>query len=324
MIFEIYNGRNAFYQWDSNQQLILNGLGLNTEIHFRSINESAALVVKPYVKNNKILVDVPNILLQSSENIVVWAYDDRHTKAQAVFTVIPRQRPADYAYTETEIWTYEKLEGLILEELERRVNEYFTENAVAWEFLQEKLFGDELITGTATIDAEGTLLWDGNKDAMPVVINTNPRVPWSYVSDNVPTMEDINKGYFLAIMGYNGTEVEVKLGNNPIESDNYISFSDMDGQYIYIIKQPCKIGSGEFKRAGVYFYSTMNSEYGYVCRFGINGYTFTPATERAAINDNFISNDIQRVGEPLYLYDTNGVKYEIIANTNGTIALKVT
>ena len=114
MNFKIFDGRSSFYQWDLNQKLIVDGITLNDEIHFKNIDGTGASVVKPYSSEGNILVDVPNVLLQKANSITVWVYvNNDHTKEQAVFNVIPRQKPADYIYTPTEVSVWKVLEEAV-------------------------------------------------------------------------------------------------------------------------------------------------------------------------------------------------------------------
>lgn len=119
MHFEIFNGRSSFYQWDLNQKIIIEGLGQNKQVHFKSEGERNALVLEAYTENGKTVVNVPNKLLQKAGKIVVWVYvyeSERYTEEQAVFAVKPRQKPSNYLYTETEVLDYqnhnERLEAL--------------------------------------------------------------------------------------------------------------------------------------------------------------------------------------------------------------------
>lgn len=132
MNFKIFDGRGSFYQWDLNQKLIIEGASLNDKIHFKNIDGVNALVVEPYSSGENILVDVPNVLLQKANSITVWVYvNNDHTKEQAVFNVIPRQKPADYIYTPTEVSVWKVLE----EAVENIPNEYAKKNHVHSQYL---------------------------------------------------------------------------------------------------------------------------------------------------------------------------------------------
>ena len=112
-MFKIHGGRSAFYQWDVNQKLIV---GLDcAEVHFTN-NGTNALALLPYEQDGETMVNVPNKLLQEVNPIKVYAYVDdngsAYTKVQKIFKVIPRAKPDDYAYTETEVLTF----GTLLEQ----------------------------------------------------------------------------------------------------------------------------------------------------------------------------------------------------------------
>lgn len=107
----IYDGRKAFFQWDSGQKLLVSHEGV-CDVHYKHPGEDTALVVKTYDLDGKTVADVPNILLQEAGTITAYVYicvGDACTIHKAIFTVIPRQRPADYVYTETEVKRYDTL-----------------------------------------------------------------------------------------------------------------------------------------------------------------------------------------------------------------------
>lgn len=113
----IYDGRSHFWQWDSGQRLTVASASA-CEVHFRNPDGDAALTVGTYVHNGKTVADVPNILLQDNHSIVAWVYiciGDECTVKEHSFEVWPRQKPADYVYTETEVKTYKALEKRLAE-----------------------------------------------------------------------------------------------------------------------------------------------------------------------------------------------------------------
>lgn len=116
-MFEILNGRDHFYQWDTNQQLKVNDAYI-TEVHFCNSSTSAALICEVYEEDGLRLVNVPNIILQDFWKIKVYGYLENYTKVEDCFEVIERTKPSDYVYTEVEIKNYEALEKRI-EELEK-------------------------------------------------------------------------------------------------------------------------------------------------------------------------------------------------------------
>lgn len=112
-MFKIYDDRKAFYQWDINQVLIVEDSTIE-EVHFCNRTSDCALICEVYEKDNLRLVNVPNILLQSSFDIRVYAYcGSCYTKTEQRFKVNPRSKPADYVYTETEVKKWEELDKKI-------------------------------------------------------------------------------------------------------------------------------------------------------------------------------------------------------------------
>lgn len=108
-MFSIYDGRDGFCQWDLNQKLVVSA---PCEVHFCNGTSDCSLVCETYEQDGKLLVNVPNILLQTAKNIRVYAYvkdnEEQYTKASKVFSVRARTKPDDYVYTETEIYSVEK------------------------------------------------------------------------------------------------------------------------------------------------------------------------------------------------------------------------
>ena len=102
MIFKIADGRDFLYQWDLNRQVIVDDPTI-TEVHFCNGLEDYSLVVK--VVDGK--ANIPNVLLQNSFDIKVFAYDGESTRYDAVFEVKAKARPSDYVYTEEQKYTIE-------------------------------------------------------------------------------------------------------------------------------------------------------------------------------------------------------------------------
>lgn len=111
-MFKIYDGRAFFYQWDLNRKLIVEDSSIK-EVHFCNRSEDCSLVCEVYTINGTNLVNVPNILLQKCFAINVYAYDGESTKHSALYRVLPKSKPADYVYTETEVKTWEELSNKI-------------------------------------------------------------------------------------------------------------------------------------------------------------------------------------------------------------------
>lgn len=111
-MFRIYDGRNEFYQWDTNQKLIVEDSSI-VEVHFANCFCANAHVVETFTEGELTLANVPNILLQEDLDINVYAYDGKKTKHAERFEVNKRTKPADYVYTETEEKTFDNLQAQI-------------------------------------------------------------------------------------------------------------------------------------------------------------------------------------------------------------------
>lgn len=131
-MFKIYDGRNAFYQWDLDRKLILEDADIK-EVHFCNCVSANALVCETYTEDGLTVVNVPNIMLQDNWRLHVFAYDGKYTKHSKEYDIIPRSKPADYIYTETEIKSYRDLEERInelKEDIPGAVEDYLKENPV--------------------------------------------------------------------------------------------------------------------------------------------------------------------------------------------------
>lgn len=108
-MIRIEGNRTALYQWDSNQRIILNDIFAGTQVHFTDEHsaESECLVVMSYQENGQIFANVPNILLQNSGTINVYIYVEKEDKAYTEYfseiLVLPRKKPQNYVYTETDV-----------------------------------------------------------------------------------------------------------------------------------------------------------------------------------------------------------------------------
>ena len=109
-----------FYQWDSKQKIIITGLDVTnvTEVHFCNIDSDEAIVVAASIVDNTICANIPDILLQQAKPLIVYTFqgpdnESLKTISATRITVIPRAKPADYAYSETEVLNYRVLDARI-------------------------------------------------------------------------------------------------------------------------------------------------------------------------------------------------------------------
>ena len=144
MIFKIADGREYFYQWDLDRQLIVSDSTIK-EVHFCNRTDVCSLVVE--VVDG--VANVPNKLLQSGFNVRVFGYDGKATMHEATFEVKARTQPTDYVYTETEIKRYsdlekriDEMEALTGEAIEDAVNSYLEENPITMDGYASKEYVD--------------------------------------------------------------------------------------------------------------------------------------------------------------------------------------
>lgn len=99
-----------FWQWDLDRQLIVDDAACG-EVHFCNGTTESAPVCEVYEKDGLRLVDVPNVLLQSANTLTAYmCAGECQTKHQQSFRVLPRTKPADYVYTETEVKSWAALD----------------------------------------------------------------------------------------------------------------------------------------------------------------------------------------------------------------------
>lgn len=113
MKWKIYGNKKYFYQWDINQKIILYDIPEHCTVDFAHHQDKDALVCSTYTDGDNILVNVPNILLQSNDTIYMYITETDEDMRQTIKTysigVIPREKPSDYIYKETEIVSVEKI-----------------------------------------------------------------------------------------------------------------------------------------------------------------------------------------------------------------------
>lgn len=119
----VKNERNksTFFQWDINQKIHIPDVNVDcvTQVHFSSDSDCAddAFVVVPFVINNIMYANVPNIILQYPGKINVYIYCESggglYSEFAGALTVLPRKKPSDYVYSETEVSSLKSMEERI-------------------------------------------------------------------------------------------------------------------------------------------------------------------------------------------------------------------
>ena len=122
----LLDGRSYAYQWDSNIYVILPKAKMGEEIHFAHRKDKKALVVNAIEIDSIIVAEVPNLLLQRAGFIQVYHFisdkKGNRTINRDELKVLEREKPDDYLYEESEIWSWEYLDKRITE-LEKTISE---------------------------------------------------------------------------------------------------------------------------------------------------------------------------------------------------------
>lgn len=154
----LLDGRSYAYQWDSNIYVILPKAKIGEEIHFAHRKDKKALVMTAIEIDSVIVAEVPNLLLQRAGFIQVYHFisdkKGNRTINRDELKVLEREKPDDYLYEESEIWSWEYLDKRITE-LEKTISEEAI-NTKAFNLLIEE---DML---PAVRNADGAILTDQN------------------------------------------------------------------------------------------------------------------------------------------------------------------
>ena len=123
----LLDGRSYAYQWDSNIYVILPKAKIGEEIHFAHRKDKKALVMTAIEIDSVIVAEVPNLLLQRAGFIQVYHFisdkKGNRTINRDELKVLKREKPDDYLYEESEIWSWEYLDKRITE-LEKTAEDY--------------------------------------------------------------------------------------------------------------------------------------------------------------------------------------------------------
>lgn len=100
------NGKGHFWQWDTGQELLVEGA---PEVHFGRPDESTTVNVAVVGG----IAKVPDAQLQAPGALQVYAYDTDHTLSRCIIDVVRRQKPDGYVTTPEAAKTWDALEARI-------------------------------------------------------------------------------------------------------------------------------------------------------------------------------------------------------------------
>lgn len=245
-MFRIADGREHFYQWDVDRQIIVED-GSITEVHFCNRTDDCSLVVEVIDG----LANVPNVILQKSFDIRVFGYDGKATRYDEAFKVKARTKPTDYVYTEIEIKRYEDLEkrideieknGISEEVITNAVENYLEKNPVDLTGYATEVYVDEKIAAIPEPDLTGY----AKKSEIPDVSDFISEIPSEYVTESELTAKGYATGGYVdakvagivipSLEGY-ATEkyvddaiagIEIPEGGGDADLTNYYTKEEVD------------------------------------------------------------------------------------------------
>lgn len=192
-MFKILDGRDKFYQWDKNRKLLVEDSAIK-EVHFCNRFGNCSLIRATYQLEGKTLVDVPNVILQDSFALHVYAYDAEYTKHEDVFNIVARTKPENYVNTEEDIRIWDELEqrlidlekNIVGENIKEAVEQYLQNNPI--DAPVQSVNG---MTGAVTLTAEDV----GALPADTVIPSTTGLATEKYVDDAVKNVKPDLTGY---------------------------------------------------------------------------------------------------------------------------------
>lgn len=243
-MLKIQGTRNYLYQWDLNQKVIVVDNDSVNEVHF--VNEGQndnALIVEVKEDSKARYAEIPNILLQSGDNIVAYEHcedNGEYTFRKYLLEVIRRPKPADYVYTETEIKSYEALQA----DLDKKIDA--PQTAQVGEVLTVEEIGEDgkpTKWKTAPAAAEQKQAdWNQNDETAADYVKNRPfyeRIINGYVDFTYDTWESLNLGYPFAIsLKVNGNEYKDVSGSSNMQylyyyCDNYTITVDRGREVVF-------------------------------------------------------------------------------------------
>lgn len=228
MSLQVLGPKPYFWQWDTGQQLVVSNQECG-EVHFDNGTTELAPVVQIKTNSDGIrVVDVPNILLQSAKTLKAYLFQRTESGAMTstlyTFPVLPRPKPEDYVYTETEVLSYASLK----EELDRLKKNVFDVTAKPGQMIRVQAVDDngkptawEAVpwgweeTGMVELPVSG--FWIAEADEAPMFVITTP------------LGLEVGKTY---IVNWDGVEYSVVGKDLLVPSDGLMAGVWLGNQYI--------------------------------------------------------------------------------------------
>lgn len=279
---KIEGNKPTLYQWDLNMRVVLTNVPAGTEVHYSSTNKNNdeyCITVISYSENNCIYANIPNKILQTSGIVLVYIYVRNEDKAWTEFKteifVIPRKKPANYVYTETEVKTFESLEKRI-ESLEKDAarqnvlvgskmgNSIVIDDAFAASLYEMTIYGRSKQMATAgaqLLDLSDLIGKTETKNGATYKINEDQSVsvsgtPTGYTSFSLKRMS-LKAGSYCFINNSSSNNVFIQLlGTNVNMSGGFTLDEDFDEIDVYIV---FNVASNNTESFNMTFTSMLNA-----------------------------------------------------------------
>ncbi len=133
----------SLYQWDLGRQVAIKSDKVIDRVHVARKGDSEALSVVAKAADGNTVANIPDILLQTSNDILIYIVSNEITVDYASFSVIKKPKPIGYVYSEKEMLTWTALDERIRrlenklsepvtdEQIQEAVNSYLEDNPVA-------------------------------------------------------------------------------------------------------------------------------------------------------------------------------------------------
>ncbi len=247
-IIVTYNGKyvsdNPLYQYDKDIILTLSGLDTSSvpEIHFANASTGMALVRQATLEDDLISVNIPNALLQTSENLKVYVcyYNEDgeyETKYKFALKINAREKPEDYtieddedylSYNELNNKVNQLLYGNISDEVAELVEIYTEENLEDLAYLQSLLLSEDTsdagflsLSGHTSVNKVYTedlqeVKAEGYMYAYGFSIHTGETYYIECIcSDSVPTVLTVKGGTLIRSITLGDNNEELDLTDDP-------------------------------------------------------------------------------------------------------------
>ena len=113
MSFQLADGRQQVYQWDTGRFIKLVGFASCDHVNFYDPDSDEAYRVTTAQSGSDLTARIPDELLQLDKKIRLYAVgtdeEGRYVQLDGVINLIPRQKPSDYVYDPTEAMTFESV-----------------------------------------------------------------------------------------------------------------------------------------------------------------------------------------------------------------------